>query len=180
MTFEVNWGEISTGWESSDAFQKKGEPQALANPRKSRLKSNNYLPTKKISEKVKSVFSVKSVFKFLSIAAGLWTLYYHRYNYSVLPLCPWPSAGPQIKKWNTDSTDFTRIGLFTDSFFDDIELMILGFCFGFSRICKCLGTSFLVYDRVMYSIECYYMLFRKKGVPQALANPRKSKIKSKI
>ena len=36
---------------------------------------------KKISEKVKSVSSVKSVFKFLSIAAGVWTLYYHRYNF---------------------------------------------------------------------------------------------------
>ena len=33
----------------------------------------------------------------------------------------------------------------TDSFFDVIELMILGFLFGSCRICKCLGTSFLVY-----------------------------------
>ena len=35
---------------------------------------------------------------------------YHWYCYSVLSLCPWPAAGTQIKK-NTDSTDFTRIGL---------------------------------------------------------------------
>ena len=25
--------------------------------------------------------------------------------YSVLSLCPWPSAGPQIKKLNTDNTE---------------------------------------------------------------------------
>ena len=31
------------------------------------------------------------------------------------------------------------------NFFDDMELMILGFLFGSCRICKCLGTSFLVY-----------------------------------
>ena len=36
----------------------------------------------------------------------------------------------------------TRIGLFTDSFFDDISFVMFGFCYGFSRICKCLGTSF--------------------------------------
>ena len=49
----------------------------LANPRKSKNKSKEYRLKKKISEKVKSVSSVKSVFKFLSIAAGVWTLYYH-------------------------------------------------------------------------------------------------------
>ena len=32
------------------------------------------MPTKKISEKAKSVSSVQSVFKFLSIAKGRWTL----------------------------------------------------------------------------------------------------------
>ena len=40
--------------------------------------------------------------------------------------------------------------------------MILGFWFGFSRICKCWGTSFGAYDREMYKIECYQMLFRKR------------------
>ena len=94
----MNCGKISTGWESLDAFQKKGVPQALANPRKSTNKSKEYRFKKKISEKAKSVSSVKSVFNFLSITAGVWTLYYHRYNYSVLPLCPQPSAGTQIKK----------------------------------------------------------------------------------
>ena len=64
----------------SDAFQKKGVPQALANPLKSENKSNNHLPTKKISEKVKSVSSVQSVFNFLSIAVGVWPHCYHRYN----------------------------------------------------------------------------------------------------
>ena len=54
----------------------------LANPRKSINKSKEYRLKKKISEKVKSVFSVQSVFKFLSIAVGGWTLYYHRYNFS--------------------------------------------------------------------------------------------------
>ena len=96
----------------------------------------------------------------------------------MLSLCPQPSAGTQIKKWNTDSTDFTRIGLFTDPFFDNISSVIFGFYFWFSRICKCWGTSFWVYDREMYKIECYLMLFRRKGVPQALANPRKSENKS--
>ena len=42
----------------------------LANPRKSKNKSKEYRLQEKISEKVKSVFSVKSVFNFLSIAAG--------------------------------------------------------------------------------------------------------------
>ena len=45
---------------------KKGSAQALANPAKSITKSKQHLPTKKISEKANSVFSVKSVFKFLS------------------------------------------------------------------------------------------------------------------
>ena len=56
--------------------------------------------------------------------------------------------------------------------------MILGFLFGSCRICKCLGTSFWVYDRVMYSIECYRML-SGKGSAQALANLARSKQKSK-
>ena len=32
-------------------------------------------------------------------------IYYHWYISSVLKLCPWPSAGPQIKKLNTDNTE---------------------------------------------------------------------------
>ena len=47
MSFEVNWGKISTGWESSNAFQKKRVPQALANPRKSTNKSKEYRFKKK-------------------------------------------------------------------------------------------------------------------------------------
>ena len=53
--------------------------------------------------------------------------------------------------------------------------MIFGFCFWFSRICKCWGTSFWVYDREMYSIECYQMLFRKREChkhSQIHENPR--------
>ena len=45
------------------------------------------------------------------------------------------------QKWNTDSTDFTRIGLSQIHFFDNISSVIFGFCFGFSRICKCCSTS---------------------------------------
>ena len=39
--------------------------------------------------------------------------------------------GHKSKKRNTDATDLTRIGLFTDLFFDFIELLIIGFWFGF-------------------------------------------------
>ena len=54
--------------------KEKGVPkhsQIHLNPK---IKSNYHLPTKKISEKAKSVSSVQSVFKFLSIAEGRWTL----------------------------------------------------------------------------------------------------------
>ena len=87
----------------------------LANPRKSKNKSKEYRLQEKISEKVKSVFSVQSVFKFLSIAAGWWT--YSLIYYSVCRCVPSLRQGHKSKKWNTDSTDFTRISLFTDSFF---------------------------------------------------------------
>ena len=70
----------------------------LANPRKSKNKSKEYRLKKKSVKKSNPCSSVISVFKFLSIAAGGWTLYYHRYIYSVVPLCPQPAAGTQIKK----------------------------------------------------------------------------------
>ena len=70
--------------------------------------------------------------------------YYHWYCHYVVAVCFWTAAGTRIKKMKADSPDFTRIGLFTDSFFDDIELMILGFWFWFSRICKCWGTFFFL------------------------------------
>ena len=54
--------------------------------------------------------------------------------------------------FSRDTNQKMKHGLHRDSrislsriFFDIIELMILGF--GFSRICKCWGTSFWVYDR---------------------------------
>ena len=143
-------------------FIRRGVPQALANPRKSTNKSKEYSFKKKISEKAKSVFSVQSVFKFLSIAAGWWTHYSHRYIYSLLSLlCPQPSAGPQIKKWNTDSTDehglvFSRIHFliifrqwYLDFIFDSV-----GFASAGALPSWCMTE--------MYSIEWYLMLFRKR------------------
>ena len=47
----MNCGKISTGWESSGAFQKKGVPQALANLRTSTNKSKEYRFKKKKSVK---------------------------------------------------------------------------------------------------------------------------------
>ena len=44
----------------------------------------------------------------------------HGCIHSVLSLCPQPSAWTQIKKRNTDITDFTRIGLSRIFFFDNI------------------------------------------------------------
>ena len=54
--------------------------------------------------------------------------------------CPQPAAGTQIKNesgWHRLYTDRS----FTDPFFDNISSVIFGFCFGFSRICKCCSTS---------------------------------------
>ena len=83
--------------------------------------------------------SVISVFHFrpVDIAEGWWTplltdifiqccswIYSFRVSHgcihSVLSLCPQPSAWTQIKKRNTDITDFTRIGLSRIFFFDNI------------------------------------------------------------
>ena len=129
----MNWGKISTGWESSDAFQKKGVPQALANLRTSTNKSKEYRFKKKISEKVKSVFSVKSVFKFLSITAGVWTLYYHRYNFPCCRCAPSLRQGHKSKK-ETRITPRSTDWSFTDNFliifhqwYLDFDLDLAGF-----------------------------------------------------
>ena len=50
----------------------------------------------------------------------------HRLIYFVLSLCPQPSAGTQIKK-KTRITQTLHGLVFHGSFFDIIELMILGF-----------------------------------------------------
>ena len=53
--------------------------------------------------------------------------------------CPQPAAGTQIK--NGTRIAQTLHGLvFHGSIFDNISSVIFGFCFGFSRICKCCST----------------------------------------
>ena len=141
--------------------------------------------------------SVQSVFYFrpVSIAVGWWTLSTRRYNYSVLPLWPCiifrvavvslynipccrcvPGLRQGHKSKNETRISLTLHGLVFSRihFFVIFRQWYLDFGFDLAGFASAWGTSFLVYDRVMYSIECYYMLFRKKRVPQALANPRKS------
>ena len=55
-------------------------------------------------------------------------------------LCPQPSAWTQIKKETRIAQTLHGL-VFYGSFFDVIELMIIGFLFGLSRICKCWSTS---------------------------------------
>ena len=88
--------------------------------------------------------SVESVFNFrpVDIAAGWWTLYSHWYCHSVLALCPQPSAWTQIKKMKHWYHRGTRIGLFTDFFFDLIWSMFFGFHYGFIWIRECWHTPF--------------------------------------
>ena len=59
----------------------------------------------------------------------------------------------------------SRISLSRIHFFDNIESMILGFLLGFCRICKCLGTSFLVYDGDVFD-RMLSDAFQKMGVPK--------------
>ena len=80
-------------------------------------------------------------FRPVPIAVGRWALYAHWYCYSVVR-CGVPSLRQGHKsKMKADSTDFTLIGLSRIHFFDNISSVIFGFCFGFSRICKCCSTS---------------------------------------
>ena len=66
----------------------------------------------------------------------------HGSIHSVLPLCPQPAAGTQIKKRNTDTTDFTRIGLSRISFFDIIWVNDVWIWVWFIWICECWHTPF--------------------------------------
>ena len=108
-------------------------------------KSNNHLPTKKISEKAKSVFSVQSVFKFLSIAEGRWTLlltdifilcFSLIYSFRVAIVSPAFGVDTNQKKkhgYHGLDTDWS----FTDLFLILFGSMMFGFCYGFIWICEC-------------------------------------------
>ena len=87
------------------------------------------------------------------------------YLFRVAVVSPAFGGDTNQKKWNTDCIEEHGLVFSRIHFFYNISSMTFGFCFGFSRICKCWGTSFLVYDREMYSIECYQMLFRKRECP---------------
>ena len=118
--------------------KEKGVPQALANPLKSKIKSNNHLPTKKSVKKPNPCSPCNPCLNFCPSPKAdghYYSLIYlfrvsHGCIHSVLPLCPRPSAWTLIKKRNTDNTDLTRIGLsrifLIIFFFILFWLMILG------------------------------------------------------
>ena len=100
--------------------KEKGVPQALANPLKStKLNPITICQLRKSVKKPNPCPQCHPCLNFCPSPKAdgqYYSLIYsfrvsHRYIYSVLPLCPQPSAGTQIKKRNTDTTDLTLIGL---------------------------------------------------------------------
>ena len=69
----------------------------------------------------------------------------------MLKLCPWPSAGPQIKKLNTDNTE--EHGLVFHGYIFDLILANDSWIFGgLSRICEHYGAP----SSDTLIIESYY------------------------
>ena len=92
----------------------------LANPRKSKNKSKEYRLKKKSVKKSNPCSSVISVFKFLSIAVGGWTLYYHRYNFS------WWRCVPSLRQEHKSKNETRITPMNTDwSFHGFIFLIIM-------------------------------------------------------
>ena len=84
------------------------------------------------------------IFRPVSIALWWWTtllsLIYLFRGVGVSLVCDRDTNQKMKYGWNWLYTDRS----FTDQFFEDVELMIIGFWFGFNRICKCWGTSFFL------------------------------------